>query len=64
MACFIDFAIAFNGGKYRPGMLILLDSHICSSYGLFVAQKFHLLVELFVTQFKPLCEPLLNGSGL
>lgn len=47
----VGFAVPFDGGECRPGMLHFLGRHICSCYGLHVAQELYLLVPLLVTLF-------------
>lgn len=43
LACFVDFAIHFDGGKRRPGVLHL-SGHLWSCNRLLEAQELHLLV--------------------
>lgn len=51
LARFVNVAVPFDGGECRPGILISLDRHICSCYGLHIAHELNLLVPLLVTVF-------------
>lgn len=51
LAFCVGFAVHFDGGERRPGMLHYLTGHILSFYGLLIAQELHLLVPLLMTVF-------------
>ena len=62
LACFVFFAVPFDGGESRPGMLHFLSGYICSCYDLLKVHKLDLLVQLLVTVLQPLGKLRLNVS--
>lgn len=64
LACFVDFPVPFDGGERRPGTLFVLRRHVFSCYGLFVAHKLYLFVQLLMTLLQPLRKLPLDVASL